>query len=511
MPHSTASLISTEVAELPRQEVLKQTTAAQTDKILSPFDGSVVGEMPISNSEDVQAAIHRSMAAYEVMRKLPRFVRADILQRAAEILKRDRDEFVRTIAAESGKPLYDARGEVSRGIFNLTNAANEARRFGGEEVPLDVDAAVFEYQTTDSEGRAIELARLDHESLAKMRRRIGISRRFPIGPILAISPFNFPLNLVLHKVAPAIAVGNSVVLKPAPQTPLTSLLLKRVFDEAGLPEGALEICHCAIPDAEAMVRDDRFAMVSFTGSAKVGWHIKDIAGRKKVALELGGNGMCIVAEDADLDLAAQRCVRGGVVYGGQYCIGVQRILVHESVKEAFERKLLDHVHRCKVGNPLIEGVDVGPVIDEGSAIRIQSWVDEAIAEGAQLLTGGYRDGAVVQPTVLAHTRPGMKVEDEEVFGPVLTLNSFKTFEEAIQRAADSRYGLQGGIFTNDLRRAFQALEDWDVGGLMINDVSIYRIDNMPFGGWKQSGFGREGTRYAMEEMSDIKFLVVNYA
>ncbi len=511
MPHSTASLISTEVAELPRGDVLQQTNAVQTDKILSPFDGSVVGEMPISSSEDVQAAIHRSMAAYEVLRKLPRFVRADILQRAAEILKRDRDEFVRTIAAESGKPLYDARGEVSRGIFNLTNAASEARQFGGEEVPLDVDAAVFEYQTTDSEGRPIELARLDHESLAKMRRRIGISRRFPIGPILAISPFNFPLNLVLHKVAPAIAVGNSIVLKPAPQTPLTSLLLKRVFDEAGLPEGALEICHCAIPDAEAMVRDDRFAMVSFTGSAKVGWHIKDIAGRKKVALELGGNGMCIVAEDADLDLAAQRCVRGGVVYGGQYCIGVQRILVHESVKEAFQRKLLDHVHRCKVGNPLTEGVDVGPVIDEGSAIRIQSWVDEAVTEGAQLLTGGYREGAIVQPTVLTHTRPGMKVEDEEVFGPVLTLNSFKTFKEAIQRAADSRYGLQGGIFTNDLRRAFQALEDWDVGGLMINDVSIYRIDNMPFGGWKQSGFGREGTRYAMEEMSDIKFLVVNYA
>lgn len=511
MPNSIASLITKDVHEASRCAAPQRTVTVRTEKILSPFDGSVVGEMPISAAGDIQAAIHRAERAYEVLRKLPRFVRADILQRAAELLKRDRDEFARTIAAEAGKPLYDARGEVARGIFNLTNAANEARRFGGEEVPLDVDAGVFEYQTTDSEGRAIELAKIDHETLARMRRRIGIARRFPIGPILAISPFNFPLNLVLHKVAPAIAVGNSVVLKPAPQTPLTSLLLKRVFDEAGLPEGALEICHCAIPDAEAMVRDDRFAMVSFTGSARVGWHIKDIAGRKKVALELGGNGMCIVAEDADLDLAAQRCVRGGVVYGGQYCIGVQRILAHESVIEAFERKLLEHVRACRVGDPLSEGVDVGPVIDEASAIRIQRWVDEAVAEGAQFLTGGYREGAVVQPTVLAHTRPGMKVEDEEVFGPVLTLNSYKTFDEAIQRAADSRYGLQGGIFTNDLRRGFQALEDWDVGGLMINDVSIYRIDNMPFGGWKQSGFGREGTRYAMEEMSDIKLLVVNYA
>ncbi|MCV9938341.1 aldehyde dehydrogenase family protein [Boseaceae bacterium BT-24-1] len=507
MPRQTTSL----AADNTELEADRSAKATKTDKIRAPYDGSVVGEMPVSEHDDVQRAIHRAERAYETLRKLPRFVRADILQRAAEILKRDREEFVQTIAAESGKPLYDARGEVSRGIFNLTNAANEARRFGGEEVPLDVDAAVFEYQTTDNEGRPVDLAKLDHEALSRMRRRIGISRRFPIGPILAIAPFNFPLNLVLHKVAPAIAVGNSVVLKPAPQTPLTSQLLKRVFDEAGLPEGGLEICHCAIPDAEAMVRDERFAMVSFTGSAQVGWHIKSIAGRKKVALELGGNGMCIVAEDADLDLAAQRCVRGGVVYGGQYCIGVQRILVHESVIEPFERKLLEQVRACRVGNPLIEGVDVGPVIDEKSAIRIQSWVDEAVAEGAQLLTGGYREGAVVQPTVLANTRPGMKVEDEEVFGPVLTLNSFKTFDEAIQRASDSRYGLQGGIFTNDLRRAFQALEDWDVGGLMINDVSIYRIDNMPFGGWKQSGFGREGTRYAMEEMSDIKFLVVNYA
>jgi acyl-CoA reductase-like NAD-dependent aldehyde dehydrogenase len=347
--------------------------------------------------------------------------------------------------------------------------------------------------------------------LNRMRRRIGIARRFPIGPILAIAPFNFPLNLVLHKVAPAIAVGNSVVLKPAPQTPLTSLLLQRIMTDAGLPAGALEICHCPVPLAESMVRDERFAMVSFTGSARVGWHIKEIAGRKKVALELGGNGAVVVAEDADLDLAAARCVRGGVVYGGQYCIGVQRILVHESVAEEFTRKLVERVRACRVGDPMQEGIDVGPVIDEGSAIRIQSWVDAAVAAGARVLAGGPRSGAVVQPTVLTDTVKGMKIEDEEVFGPVLTVNSYRTFEEAIKRAGDSRYGLQGGIFTNDLRRAFQALEDWDVGGLMINDVPIYRVDSMPFGGWRESGFGREGTCYAMEEMSDIKHLVINYA
>lgn len=482
-----------------------------TETIRSPFDGSPVGEMPVCAEADVERAIGRAQDAFQVMRRLPRFARADILDRAAAIVRRRRDEFVRLIAAEAGKPLYDARGEVSRAIFNLSNAAAEARRFGGEEVPLDMDAGVFEYQTTDASGRAISLDQLDMEALAGMRRRVGLARRFPIGVVLAIAPFNFPLNLVLHKVAPALAVGNSVLLKPAPQTPLTSRLLQEVFEEAGLPAGAFEVCHCPVALAEAMVRDERFAMVSFTGSAKVGWHIKSIAGRKKVALELGGNGAVIVAEDADLDHAAARCVRGGVVYGGQYCIGVQRILVQRSVAPRFTELLLEKVKACKVGNPLEEGVDVGPVIDEGAAVRIQSWVDEAVAQGARVLCGGSRERAVVRPTVLTDTRPGMKVEDEEVFGPVLTVNPYDRFEEALARCAQSRYGLQGGLFTQDLRRAFRAIDDWEVGGLMINDVPIYRIDNMPFGGWKESGFGREGTRYAMEEMTDIRHLVINYA
>ncbi|MCZ4311940.1 aldehyde dehydrogenase family protein [Comamonadaceae bacterium G21597-S1] len=483
----------------------------QTESILSPYDGSVVGEMPVSSAQDIESAIGRAQQAYQTMRKLPRFVRADILARASDLLRERRDAFTQLIAAEAGKPLYDARGEVSRAIFNLSNAAAEARRFGGEEVPLDMDAGVFEYQTTDAQGRAVSLDKLDPQALASIRRRVGLARRFPIGIVLAIAPFNFPLNLVLHKVAPALAVGNSVVLKPAPQTPLTSQLLQQLFRDAGLPEGALEVCHCPVPLAEAMVRDDRFAMVSFTGSAKVGWHIKSIAGQKKVALELGGNGAVIVAEDADLEYAAARCVRGGVVYGGQYCIGVQRILVQRAVQQRFTELLVQKVSACKVGNPMEEGIDVGPVIDEGSAIRIQSWVDEAVAQGARVLCGGTRDKTVVQPTVLTDTRPGMKVEDEEIFGPVLTLNTYDDFDDAVARCADSKYGLQGGLFTQDLRRALRAIEDWEVGGLMVNDVPIYRIDNMPFGGWKASGTGREGTRYAMEDMSDIRHLVINYA
>jgi len=483
----------------------------QFDIIRSPFDGSPVGQMPVSDAVAVEAAINAAGHAFHVMRKLPRFVRADILARAAEILKVRRAEFVSTIAAEAGKPLYDARGEVARSIFNLANAAAEARRYGGHEIPLDMDAGVYEYQTTSAEGAPLDLAKADFEQLASIRRRVGIARRFPIGPILAIAPFNFPLNLVLHKVAPALAVGNSVVLKPAPQTPLTSLLLAEILTEAGLPKGALSVVHCSVPLAEQMVKDDRFAMVTFTGSAKVGWHIKSIAGKKKVALELGGNAAVVVCADADLDLAAARCVRGGVVYGGQYCIGVQRILVDHNVHDAFVEKLTSKVSACKVGDPMQEGVDVGPVIDEGSAKRIKSWIDEASAAGARILVGGKRQGAVVEPTVMTGTKSGMKIEDEEVFGPVLTVNPFNDFSDAVRRANATRYGLQGGMFTNDLRRAFSAIEDWDVGGLMINDVPIYRLDNMPFGGWKESGLGREGTVYAMDDMTDIKHLVINYA
>ena len=467
--------------------------------------------MPIADDAAVEAAIARSLRAFEVMRALPRFVRADILERTAQIVLARRQEFVELIAKEAGKPLYDAEGEVSRAAFNLRNAASEARSFSGVEVPLDMDGSVFEYQSTSSDGTALDLTRTDFEELAGLRRRLGISRRFPIGPILAITPFNFPLNLVVHKVAPALAVGNSVVIKPAPQTPLTSLMLQEVLLEAGLPEEAVSVVHCPVPLAEKMVRDDRFAMVTFTGSAKVGWHIKGLAGRKKVALELGGNGAVVVAKDADLDFAAARCVRGGVVYGGQYCIGVQRILVEREVYPAFREKLLARIAECKVGNPLEKGMDVGPVIDSGSADRIESWIKEAIAQGAKAAAGGTREGNVIVPTILEETTQDMLVECEEIFGPVMTLNPIDSVDEGVRRANDSHYGLQGGLFTRDIGAAFKALEQWDVGGLMINDVPIYRIDNMPFGGWKDSGFGREGTRYAMEEMTDIKFLMINYS
>ena len=481
------------------------------ETIRCPYDGHEVGRMPVTDEAGVEQATSRAARGFELMRRLPRFMRADILERSAQLIAQRKDEFVRLIAAEAGKPLHDARGEVSRAVFNLRNAAAEARRFAGEEIPLDVDGSVFEYQTSGSDGKALDLASVDLQAVSRLKRRLGIARRYPVGPILAITPFNFPLNLVVHKVAPALAVGSAIVLKPAPQTPLTSLKLSEVLYEAGLPEEALTVVHCDVALAERMVRDERFAMVTFTGSASVGWHIKSIAGRKKVTLELGGNAAVIVAPDANLDFAAARCVRGGVVYGGQYCIGVQRILVHRECYERFREMLLRKVQACAVGNPLEEGIDVGPVIDETAARRIESWVEEARAAGARVLVGGERVGAVVAPTVVENTKPGMKIEDEEIFGPVMTLNPIESIAEGVERANASRYGLQGGLFTNDLRAAFEALDEWDVGGLMINDVPIYRIDNMPFGGWKDSGFGREGTRFAMEEMTDIKFLVINYS
>lgn len=481
------------------------------DVIRSPYDGRTVGLMPVADGDAVEAAIERAQRGFEMMRRLPRFVRADILERTAEILQGQRDELVRLIALEAGKPIYDARGEVSRAIFNLRNAAAEARRMAGEEIPLDMDGGVFEYQIATAEGGALDLASADREMLSALRRRIGIARRFPIGAILAITPFNFPLNLVVHKVGPAIAVGNSVIIKPAPQTPLTSLKLAEALVAAGLPAEAINVVHCPVDLAERLVRDDRIAMVSFTGSAKVGWHIKSISGRKKVALELGGNGAVVVAPDANLEFAAARCVRGGVVYGGQYCIGVQRILVHREVYQPFREILARKVAACRVGDPLQEGIDVGPVIDLASAKRIEAWINEAIAGGATTLVGGNRRDTVVEPTVLENTKAEMRVEREEIFGPVMTLSSIDTVEEGLRRANDSRYGLQGGFFTNDLRMALRALEEWDVGGLIVNDVPIYRIDNMPFGGWKESGLGREGTRFAMEEMSETKLLIVNYS
>ncbi|HUO35920.1 MAG TPA: aldehyde dehydrogenase family protein, partial [Candidatus Acidoferrum sp.] len=339
--------------------------------------------------------------------------------------------------------------------------------------------------------------------------RGAIVRRFPLGPVLGITPFNFPLNLVAHKVAPAIAAGCPIILKPAPQTPLTSLLLADVIAKTEWPAGGFSVLPLAIPDAERLVRDDRLKLLSFTGSAAVGWALKAKAGKKKVVLELGGNAAVIVHSDADVEDTARRCVAGGFSYAGQSCISVQRIFVQQSIVARFTDALLAGVSKLKMGDPLAESTDVGPMIDEAAARRAAAWIEEAVAGGAKLLCGGSRHGAFLEPAVLTNVKSEMKVCSEEVFAPVVVIESYDTFDDAIRRVNDSPYGLQAGIFSRDMSLLMKAFEELEVGGVIAGDSSAWRIDQMPYGGVKNSGIGREGLRYAIEDMTEPRILVLN--
>ena len=387
------------------------------------------------------------------------------------------------MAAESGKPLKVARTEVERGIFTFNVAAEESTRIYGEYLPLDWQ------QFTAG--------------------RWGIVKRFPLGPVAGITPFNFPLNLVAHKVAPAIAAGCPLVLKPAPQTPLTALLLAEAVQQAGWPDGGLNVLPLSNADAGLLVSDERIKLISFTGSAAVGWKIKDHAGKKKVVLELGGNAGVIVHSDADLEFAAERCAVGGFSYAGQTCISVQRIIVERSVFGKFTELLLSGVSKLKMGDPMDDSVDLGPMIRESDAIRAHDWVQEALRGGARLLVGGKRDGSMLEPTVLTGTRPEMKVNCQEIFGPVVTVEAYDSFDQALRVMNSSPYGLQAGVFTRDAKLMFQAYEELEVGAVVAGDVPSFRIDHMPYGGVKDSGLGREGLRYAIEEMTEPKLMVMN--
>jgi glyceraldehyde-3-phosphate dehydrogenase (NADP+) len=406
-----------------------------------------------------------------------------MLRRVAEGIAQRKEEFARTLCQEAGKPIKAARTEVERSIFTFTVAAEESTRIYGEYLPLD-----WQEFTAG---------------------RWGIVKRFPLGPIAGITPFNFPLNLVAHKVAPAIAAGCPLVLKPAPQTPLTSLLLGEVVQHSGWPDGALNILPLSNEDASALVTDDRLKMISFTGSASVGWQIKKNAGKKKVLLELGGNAGVIVHKDADLAYAAERSVAGGFGYAGQTCISVQRILVERSAYGKFTDFFLAGVKSLNVGDPLEDSTDVGPLIRERDAIRATDWVQEAVRGGARLLCGGNRKGSILEPTVLTGTKPDMKVNCQEMFAPVVTVEPYTDFDEALRLVNSSAYGLQAGIFTRDAKLMFQAFDELEVGGLLAGDVPSFRIDHMPYGGVKVSGLGREGLRYAIEEMTEPKLLVMN--
>ena len=455
----------------------------ELQEIRAPFDGSVIAQVYQGTGEHAQAAITAAVKAFGTTRRLPAFERQRVLRRVAQSIAERKEEFARTMAQEAGKPIKASRTEVERAIFTFNVAAEESTRIYGEYIPLD-----WQEFTAG---------------------RWGLVRRFPLGPIAGITPFNFPLNLVAHKVAPAIASGCSMILKPAPQTPLSAFLLAECVQQAGWPDGALNVLPLSNEDAALLVTDERIKLISFTGSAPVGWQIKKNAGKKKVILELGGNAGVIVHSDADLAYAADRCVAGGFGYAGQTCISVQRILVERSVYGQFLDLFLAGVKKLKIGDPLEESTDLGPLIRESDAIRASQWIEEAVRAGARLLVGGKRNGPLLEPTVLTGTRPDMKVNCQEIFAPVVTVESYDDFHAAVRQINNSPYGLQAGIFTRDVKLLFNAYEELEVGGVIAGDVPAFRIDHMPYGGVKDSGLGREGLRYAIEEMTEPKLLVMN--
>lgn len=457
-------------------------TNGRESVVYAPYDRTPVAVVHEATAQDVEVAIREAVRAFAVTRKMSSHQRAGILRKIAGGIAARREEFARMICLEAGKPIKTARLEVSRGIYTFEVAAEEATRIYGEYIPLD--------------------------TLESSAGRWGLLRRFPLGPVFAITPFNFPLNLVAHKVAPAIASGCPLILKPAPQTPVTSLMLAEIVQESGWPAGAFAVMPLSNDDAALLVADERIKLLTFTGSAAVGWQLKSQAGKKRVTLELGGNAAVIVHSDADVAHAAQRCLVGGFSYGGQTCISVQRILVQRSIFDQFTKLLTDGVRSLKVGDPMQESTDIPPLIREQDAVRTTEWIDEAVKQGAKILCGGNRNGAIVQPTVLTGTTPKMHVNCAEIFAPVVTVESYDEFSSAVKQVNDSVYGLQAGVLTRDAVLIQSAFEELEVGAVIIGDVPSFRVDQMPYGGIKDSGLGREGLRYSIEDMTERKLMVM---
>ncbi len=449
--------------------------------VRSPYSGAEIANVASANEEELLISITAAEEAAYSMRKLARVEIAQGLRRIAGGIESRRDEFARTIALEAAKPMIYARGEVDRAVSTFSFAASEAERFVGEVVPVDAQA--------------------------NGRGKFGYTLRKPLGIIYGITPFNFPLNLVAHKVAPALAAGNSIIIKPSPRTPLTALLLGEVFLDSGLPVSALQVVPADVKYIDTVVNDDRVRMLSFTGSSAVGWDLKARAAKKHVALELGGNAPVIVDERADDERALARTVTGAFAYSGQVCISVQRVYVHESKFESWSKRFAERAGELQNGDPLDDATQLSVMIDEAAAKRAEEWIGEAIGGGAEHLCGGDREGAYIDAQVLTKTDPEMKIVSEEVFAPIAVVEPFSKFEDAVEMANFGKYGLQAGVFTRDLANASYAAENLAFGGVMINDAPTFRTDNMPYGGSKESGFGREGIRFAMEEMSERRVVV----
>ncbi len=452
--------------------------------VTSPYDGQTVGEICLAGEKEIEEAIKKTQKAFAVLKTTPAYKRSQILLQIKQGVEKRAEELARIMAQEAGKPLTFARIEVARCIELFQYAAEEIKRFEGKVLPLDLDKL--------------------------SENRLGIYKRFPIGPILCITPFNFPLNLAAHKVAPALAVGNPVILRPSSATPITALILGEIMAKTDLPEGSFSILPCPTNLAEKMVKDERLAMLTFTGSPKVGWYLKSIAGHKRVTLELGGNAGLIIDSLRLKDFLLPRAILGAFYQAGQVCISVQRIFVREDLYKEFLEVFVERARQTPAGDPMDEKTVVGPLINEAAADRVETWIKEALDGGAKLLCGGKRKGNVILPTVLTNTKPEMKVNALEIFGPVVTVEPYKEFKEAVAAVNNSIYGLQAGVFTDNLSNAFYAYHTLDVGGVIINDVPTYRSDPMPYGGVKQSGLGKEGIRYAMEEMSEGKIMVVKW-
>jgi acyl-CoA reductase-like NAD-dependent aldehyde dehydrogenase len=460
----------------------------ETFEVRSPYSGERLATVYKAGSGELEAALGEALNAAAEMRELPRFAVYEGLKKIAERIEARREDFARTIALEAAKPISLARAEADRAAATFEIAASEARKFAGEVVPVDAQAL----------GAG----------------RFAYTERVPRGVVFGITPFNFPINLVAHKVAPALASKNSIIIKPSPRTPLTAALLGEIFLESGLPASALQIVNMDVELIEDVLTDDRIAMISFTGSADVGWQIRAKAARKAVALELGGNAPVIIDETltanrAAFDFSLERAVMGAFAYAGQICISAQRFFVQEQIFESWTNEFISRAEKLRAGDPLDEATEISVMIDEAAAKRAEDWVREATANGARLLCGGTRDAAFLPATVLTDTQPEMRVVAEEVFAPVAVVEKFADFETALDVANNGKYGLQAGVFTNDLTRARRAAQRLEFGGILINDVPTFRVDNMPYGGVKSSGFGREGVRYAMEEMSEIRVIVMN--
>lgn len=461
----------------------KWVSGREIKDIESPYDQSLVGKVHFADRKQVKEAVDAAHRSFEKTKGLSSFERAQALEFVSNQIAKNREELAQSITLSAGKAIKSARVEADRAVSTFQIAAEEAKRMKGEIIPLDLSP-----QTS---------------------HRWGLVRRFPLGVIVGITPFNFPLNLVAHKVAPAMATGNTILLRPASQVAMTSCLLAEIIKESGYPAGGFNYIPCGYDAAELFLSDDRIKKITFTGSPDIGWEMKKKAHKKRVTLELGGNAAVVIEPDANLDFALPRTLLGAYAYSGQVCISIQRIFLHRKIYDKFMADFLDATMNLKIGNPMEEATDVGPMINQAAAEQTEEWVEEALAKGARLVCGGKREGAMFEPTILENVKPELRISCREAFAPLVVVSSYDNFDDALGHVNDSIYGLQAGIFTNDLKKAFRAYEVLDVGGVILNDIPTFRIDHMPYGGVKESGFGREGLRYAIEEMTELKLLAIN--